>query len=67
MIVDDLCSRKLDGDDDIERSARVRWRGGEFRLTTQVPAEYAIPEDDASPFLTGSLLSAMRRQPDRAG
>jgi hypothetical protein len=59
VIVDDLRSREIDGD--VERSARVRWRGGEHRLTIQVPAEFAISTEDASPFLAASLLSAMRR------
>jgi hypothetical protein len=59
VIVDDLRSHEVDGD--IERSARVRWRGGEHRLTIQVPAEFAISAEDASPFLAASLMSAMRR------
>ncbi len=59
VIVDDLRSTEIDGD--IERSARVRWRGGEHRLTIQVPAQFALPPEDASPFLAASLVSAMRR------
>jgi hypothetical protein len=47
-----------------ERSARVRWRDGEFRLRIVVPAEFAAPVDDAAPFLASTLLQAMRRGED---
>jgi hypothetical protein len=59
MIVDDL--RTVEHGATVERSARVRWRGGEERLTVTVPAAYASDPADASPFLPAALLPAMRR------
>ncbi|HEY6781512.1 MAG TPA: hypothetical protein VI111_11185 [Thermoleophilaceae bacterium] len=59
MIVDRLDSRSLDAA--VERSARVRWDGGERRIQITVPAALAGPEDDASPWLALTLLAAMRR------
>src|SRR4051794_4294754 len=60
MIVDDL--RVTDLGDRAERSARVRWAGGEMRVSVMVPAELAGDPEDASPFLPGCLLPAMRRR-----
>jgi hypothetical protein len=62
MLVDDLSSRELE--QDVERSVRMRWRGGEFRLAFRVPADAATPADDWSPFLAAALLAAMRRHED---
>ena len=57
MIVDRIEERELDGL--LERSARLRWNGGEFRARFAVPPELAPPEPDGSPFLAVSLLPAM--------
>ena len=57
MIVDRLEERDADGL--IERSARLRWNGGEFRLRIAVPPELAPAELDASPFMSAALLPAM--------
>jgi hypothetical protein len=59
VIVDSLESRSLDAS--VERSARLRWDGGELRVRIAVPAELAGPADDATPFLALALLQAMRR------
>ncbi|HEY1358199.1 MAG TPA: hypothetical protein VGF21_07835 [Thermoleophilaceae bacterium] len=48
----------------MERSARLRWVGGEFRLRIEVPAELAAPEGDASAFLAIALPLAMYRDED---
>jgi len=62
VLVDRLDSRSLGAD--LERSARVRWRGGEERLFLRVPAELAAPGDDATFFLCALLLPAMRLHED---
>jgi len=62
MIVDDLQSRELE--QDVERSVRLRWDSGEFRLSFHVPADAATPADDWSPYLAATLLVAMRRHED---
>ena len=62
MIVDELRSAELDGD--LERTARVRWKGGETTVRLRVPAELAGPADDATFFLAGLLLPAMRLHED---
>ena len=62
MIVDRLRSRELDGR--VERSARLRWRTGERELRIEVPADYAAPPDDGSPFLAAAVQLAMRRGED---
>ena len=46
-------------DDLLERSARIRWNGGEFRLRFAVPPELAPASLDASPFMSATLLPAM--------
>jgi colanic acid/amylovoran biosynthesis protein len=45
----------------VERSVRVAWAGGEFRLWVTVPAELAGDPADLSPFVCTTLLLAMRR------
>jgi hypothetical protein len=62
VILDDL--RSEDGQGQVERSARVRWSDGEFRLTIRVPEAFAPESLDASPFLCVCLLPAMRRGED---
>ncbi len=62
MIVDSLESRELE--DEVERSARLRWDGGELRVRIAVPAILAGPADDATPFFALALLQAMRRYED---
>ncbi len=62
MLVDDLRSRELE--QDVERSVRMRWEGGELRLSFRVPAQAAAPAEDWSPFLPAALLAAMRRHED---
>jgi hypothetical protein len=62
VIVDRVRSRGLDGQ--LERSARVRWHGGEFDLRIAVPPEFAPAPEDASPFLAAALQLAMRRRED---
>jgi glycosyltransferase involved in cell wall biosynthesis/polysaccharide pyruvyl transferase WcaK-like protein len=58
MIVDDL---RLDSNEDrSQRSARVRWSDGDFRLRVDVPGRFASAAEDASPFLCATLLLAMR-------
>ncbi len=59
MRVDDFAIRELDGR--VERSARVRWAGGEERLSVSVPAGLEAPEHDATAFLAACLLPAMLR------
>jgi hypothetical protein len=58
VIVDELRLRARDGF--VERSARVRWSGGEFRLWVATPPELASDDEDASPFACAALLLAMR-------
>jgi len=58
VIVDEL--RSDEQDDRVERSARVRWKGGDFRLRVATPGELAAGDMDASPFLCATLLLAMR-------
>jgi hypothetical protein len=58
VIVDRLRSRDLG--DRAERVARLRWDGGEFDLRFELPAEWAAPPEDGSPFLAATLQLAMR-------
>lgn len=58
MIVDELRSSEQDGR--VERSASVRWEGGDFRLFVATPPALASSDVDASPFLCATLLLAMR-------
>ena len=58
VIVDDLHTRGRA--DEVERSARVRWHGGDFRLSVSTPTRFASPPDDATGFLCVALLPAMR-------
>jgi len=46
--------------DDVERSARIRWDGGDFRLFVSTPRRLAAPSGDASGFVCALLLLAMR-------
>ncbi|MDQ3936753.1 MAG: hypothetical protein M3340_19205, partial [Actinomycetota bacterium] len=62
MIVDELRAEASGGE--VERSARLRWDGGEFRLRVTVPAELAPRHPDASPFVCTCLLLAMRLSED---
>lgn len=62
MIVDRLEQRETG--DRVERSARLRWVGGEFRLRVQVPPEFAVPEADASAYLIAALPLALYRHED---
>jgi hypothetical protein len=62
LIVDELRT-EVTGDR-AERSARLRWAGGEFRLRIDVPAAYAPPEEDASPYLGVAMMLAMFRHED---
>ena len=58
MRVDELHSKEQD--DRVERSARVRFDGGDFRLSVATPQELASRDGDASPFLCAALLLAMQ-------
>ena len=58
MIVDHLQARARG--DDVERSARIRWDGGDFRLSVSTPSRLSAPEDDAAGFMCAALLPAMR-------
>lgn len=62
MIVDRVES--VTRGDRVERRARLRWVGGEFRLTVSVPAGFEPPEHDASAFLPLALMLAMYRAED---
>jgi hypothetical protein len=62
VIVGELRSDERNGR--VERSARVRWDGGDFRLFVATPPELAAGEEDASPFLCATLLLAMRVDED---
>jgi hypothetical protein len=62
VIVEELRSDERNGR--VERSARVRWDGGDFRLFVATPPELAAREGDASPFLCATLLLAMRLDED---
>ena len=57
MIIDGIETRELE--DAVERSARVRFAGGESRLAVAVPPELAGDPEDASPFVPVALLPAM--------
>ena len=52
--------RAEERDGRVERSVRVGWNAGEFRLSVTVPAEFAGDRDDLSPFVCATLLLAMR-------
>ena len=62
MIVDELRTRMTDGR--VERSARLRWIGGEFRLRIEVPAGFEPPEEDATAYLLVALPLALYRGED---
>jgi hypothetical protein len=62
VIVDELQSRAVNGR--VERSARLRWVGGEFRLRIEVPAGFEPPEEDATAFLLVALPLALYRGED---
>jgi hypothetical protein len=62
VIVDEL--RSTEKGADVERSVRIRWREGEFRLGITVPADSAGLLEDFSPFLAAMLLPAMRSRED---
>ena len=58
MIVDQLELR--DDAPGVERSARIRWRGGELRVFITTEPELARPGPDGSAFVCACLLPAMR-------
>ena len=58
MIVDDLRTRERA--DEVERSGRVRWHGGDFRLSVSTASRFSPPPDDATGFLCAALVRAMR-------
>ena len=58
MIVDQLELR--DDAPGVERSARIRWRGGELRVFITTEPELAGPGPDGSAFVCACLLPAMR-------
>jgi hypothetical protein len=58
VIVDQLGTRERA--DDVERSARIRWDGGDFRLFVSTPRRLAAPSGDASGLVCALLLLAMR-------
>src|SRR5918995_1564487 len=58
MIIDELQSGGKGGG--TTSSARLAWRGGDFRLDVAMPTEFAAGRPDASPFLCASVLLAMR-------
>src|SRR5215212_5782166 len=58
MIIDELQSHEQHGR--ATSSARLRRAGREFRLEVTMPAEFAPGRPDASPFLSASVLLAMR-------
>ncbi len=62
MIVDELRERAVG--DRVERSARLRWVGGEFRLRIEVPAGFAPAAEDASGYLPVALMLSMYRGED---
>ncbi len=62
VIVDELQTRDTDGR--VERSARLRWVGGEFRLSIEVPGGFQPPEGDATGFLLAALPLALYRGED---
>src|SRR4051812_26468102 len=63
MIVDDLRTEES-GPDELQRSARLRWRHGEARLAVRVPAALATAPEDASPYLAAGLPLALRHGED---
>jgi hypothetical protein len=63
MIVDDLRQDEIE-EDLVERSARVRWDGGEHRLYLRAPHGLVSPPDDASAYLAVLMLLAMKRGED---
>jgi hypothetical protein len=62
VIIDELQTREIDGR--VERSARLRWVGGEFRLSVEVPGGFQPPEGDATGFLLVGLPLALYRGED---
>jgi hypothetical protein len=62
MIVDQLQTQSMAGR--TERSARLRWVGGEFRLRMEVPADFQPPETDATAYMLVALPLALYRGED---
>jgi hypothetical protein len=62
MIVDELHTRSLAGR--VERSARLRWVGGEFRLRVEVPEDFQPAEEDATAYMLVALVLALYRGED---
>jgi|HubBroStandDraft_3_1064219.scaffolds.fasta_scaffold14032_2 hypothetical protein len=62
VIVDDLQARSFGGR--VERSARLRWVGGEFRLTIDVPEGFQAAGEDATAHMLAALPLALYRGED---
>jgi hypothetical protein len=62
LIVDQIETKAAD--ERVERSARLRWVGGEFRLRIEVPAGFEPSEEDATAFLLVALPLALYRGED---
>jgi hypothetical protein len=62
VIVDELQNRVNEGR--VERSARLRWVGGEFRLSIEVPEGFQPPDEDATAFMLVALPLALYRGED---
>jgi hypothetical protein len=62
VIVDQL--RESAAGDRVERSARLRWVGGEFRLRIEAPAGFAPAPEDATAYLPVALMLSMYRGED---
>ncbi len=59
MRVEDLNVERVG--DDVVRSVRLSWVGGETRLWVRAPAAYAPADDDLSPFVPVATMLAMKR------
>ncbi len=62
MIVDELHTRSIAGR--VERSARLRWVGGEFRLRIEVPEGFQARGSDATSYMLAALPLALYRGED---
>jgi hypothetical protein len=62
VIVDELHTHSAAGR--VERSARLRWVGGEFRLSIEVPEGFQPVEDDATAYMLAALPLALYRGED---
>jgi hypothetical protein len=62
VILDELQTDSADGR--TERSARLRWVGGEFRLHIKVPEGFQPRQDDATAYMLAALPLALYRGED---